>query len=49
MPVILMTANNDGDLLAEIQTLKLAGLLTKPVPADKLIERVQRFFAKRAA
>jgi two-component system chemotaxis response regulator CheY len=47
IPVILMTANDHPDLLLEIRSAKLAGLLIKPVVASKLIERVETFFAKQ--
>lgn len=46
IPVILMTAESHPEILMEMENLKLAGLMIKPVTAVKLVERVQLFFKR---
>lgn len=48
IPVILVTGDNNPDLLKSAGELKVSAMLTKPVEKDRLLKAVERTLAMRA-
>lgn len=47
IPVILVTGDNNPDMLSQAGELKINAILTKPVNKDRLVQAVQRTLAAK--
>ena len=49
LPVIVLSAHREADLVARLSRWNLAAYVLKPIRPEELVEKVQRFFASAKA